>query len=293
MAIASVAAVSALLGAARAERAEAAVAYSGSPAAQMASPGATGISVSIVAADIPVDVAFSHFVVAYDSSLLKATGATCGSALAGTFALVITSKPGIADIGCSKLPPATIYNGGTQTVATVTFDALGAGGTSNLTITAVDLLDERQACIEGHDGSRCTAPGSADALGSITLAGAAASTATPAAGAATNAASTATPPASGFTPAVAIGTPTAVNTVAGDARQPSPPSPSRPGGDVAAAPGRARGAGGFPVSGQGAVRADHTARRGGLAAALAAIALLGAGCVLWSARRDRSRDGRT
>ena len=86
----SFAAVAALLtGAwhARADTGRSAVAYSGSPATQTAAVTAVSISVNIVAADLPASVAISHFVVAYDSSLLRAIGATCGSALDGTVAV--------------------------------------------------------------------------------------------------------------------------------------------------------------------------------------------------------------
>ena len=145
------------------------VLYSASPPAQTVPVHATGISVSIVAANLPANVAISHFNMTYNSLLLRATGATCGDALPGTVAVVMTSTPGIVDIGCSKLPAGTIYNSGTQTVATVTFDGRGVTGTSGQTLPTVELLDASQACIEGHNGSKCTAPGSPNAAGSITL----------------------------------------------------------------------------------------------------------------------------
>ena len=155
----SFAAVAALLtGAwhARADTGRSAVAYSGSPATQTAAVTAVSISVNIVAADLPASVAISHFVVAYDSSLLRAIGATCGALTARSQCL--TSTP-TADIGCPPLVGRLQLRHGRATVA---FDAPAPAARPPRPLTAVELLTRRRRASKVTMASGL--PGSPDAI---------------------------------------------------------------------------------------------------------------------------------
>jgi hypothetical protein len=141
----------------------------GDPEDQRVSRGATGLTVRILASDLPPQVALMRLVLRYDSDVLVATTATCGSARAGHIALPDLTIPGRAEIGCSSLPLSVIYSPGETEVATVTFDAAQSAGRSALELEAMDLKDPDRVCLGGWGALYCGPAGAPLPIASITV----------------------------------------------------------------------------------------------------------------------------